>query len=70
MVAKSVTNNYVGLITEEELASYNRSFARLHVQNIRIIISQRRQSGLKSGVVDPGQKISIFLGKFPKNFDF
>src|SRR6218665_34014 len=32
---------------------------------------QRRQSGLKSGgVVDPGQKISLFTGKFPKNFDF
>jgi len=37
------------------------------VNRVTVIAVQRRQSGLKSGgVVDPGQKISIFWENFRK----
>jgi|SRR6218665_665239 len=63
-------------ITTYTIMTYNNDLLQVPTQSfillglVTITGMERRQSGLKSGVVDLGEKNSIFPGKFPRNFDF
>ena len=56
------------VVHTEGASMASHKFKRTMVE--KNLMEQRRQSGFKSGAVDPGKKSSIFPDNFTKNFDF